>query len=56
MNAMLNLNYSLQDIEASSWKSSTDRPVTRNAIVGLNVGFYMLLGGPSMAIKLPKDR
>lgn len=56
MNAMLNLNYSLQDIETEAGKRTPDRPITRNAVIGLNVGFYLLLGGPDMAIKLPKER
>jgi hypothetical protein len=56
MNAMLNFNYSLQDIETDAGKRTPDRPVTRNGVVGLNVGLFLLLGGPDMALKLPKDR
>lgn len=49
MNALLNLNYTLQDIESSSFKLP-GRDITRNAVVGVEVGFYLLLGGPDLAI------
>jgi hypothetical protein len=49
MNALLNLNYSIQDIESSSFKLP-GRDITRNAVVGVEVGFYLLLGGPDLAI------
>jgi hypothetical protein len=48
MNAMLNLNYSLQDIDKGAIKEFV-RPGTKNAVVGVNVSFYVLLGGPEMA-------
>jgi hypothetical protein len=49
MNAMLNINYSLQDIDKGDIKEFV-RPGTKNAVVGINVGFYVLLGGPEMAL------
>lgn len=52
MNASLNFDYSLNDIEASAFKIP-NRSVTRNAVVSLNVGFYLLLGGPDMALPGP---
>ncbi len=48
MNAMLNFNYSLQDIDKGTAKEFV-RPGTKNAVVGINVAFYVLLGGPQMA-------
>jgi hypothetical protein len=52
MNASLNFDYSLQDIEAPAFKQA-GRSATQNAIVSLNVGFYLLLGGPDMALPGP---
>lgn len=48
MNAMLNFNYSLQNIETAP-KPSIVREGTRNAVVGINVSFFWLIGGPEMA-------
>lgn len=56
MNAMLNLSYSLQSIEQSSFKNALypTRPSnTRNAVAGLQVSFCYLLGGPEMVRKTP---
>ncbi|MEX1189558.1 MAG: outer membrane beta-barrel protein [Bacteroidia bacterium] len=52
MNATLNINYSLQGIEKENFDLIL-RKGTRNAIVGVNIGFYILLGGPEMAITGP---
>jgi len=47
MNAMLNFNYSLQDVEKV--KMPLTRKPTRNAVVGIGISFYYLIGGPEMA-------
>jgi hypothetical protein len=47
MNALLNFNYSFQDIEKV--KMPLTRRPTRNAVVGIGVSFYYLIGGPEMA-------
>ena len=52
MNATLNFDYSINDIEASAFKMP-NRAITRNAVVSLNVGFFLLLGGPDMALPGP---
>jgi hypothetical protein len=52
MNASLNFDYSLQDIEASAFKE-VGRSATQNAIISINIGFYVLLGGPDMALPGP---
>lgn len=52
MNASLNFNYSINDIEASAFKIP-NRAITRNAVVSLNLGLFILLGGPDMALPGP---
>jgi hypothetical protein len=52
MNATLNFDYSINDIEASAFKMP-NRAITRNAVVSLNVGFFLLLGGPDLALPGP---
>jgi hypothetical protein len=47
MNAVLNLNYSLMDVEKV--KMPLTRKPTRNAVVGIGISFYYLIGGPEMA-------
>jgi len=51
MNVALNLNYSLTDIESASTKL-TDRPITRNAVGGVQISLFYLMGGNDMALKL----
>lgn len=50
MNAMLNMVYSINDIERAD-KKPADRVSSNNAIAGLQVGLYYLLGGPDYANK-----
>jgi len=47
MNALLNFNYSFQDVEKV--KMPLTRRPTRNAVVGIGISFYYLIGGPEMA-------
>jgi hypothetical protein len=54
MNATLNIAYSISDIEASATKAP-NRVASRNAVVGIQVGFYYLFNGPPMVHK-PKLR
>jgi hypothetical protein len=51
MNVALNLNYSLTDVEASATKP-VDRPITRNAMGGIQISLFYFMGGNDMALKL----
>lgn len=51
MNVALNLNYSLTNVEASATKP-VDRPITRNAMGGIQISLFYLMGGNDMALKL----
>jgi len=51
MNALLNFNYSLMDVEKV--KSPLTRKSTSNAVVGVGISFYYLIGGPEM-VRAPK--
>jgi hypothetical protein len=50
MNTMLNMVYSINDIEKTD-KKPADRVSSNNAIIGLQVGLYYLLAGPDYADK-----
>ena len=47
MNALLNFNYSLLDVEKV--KTPLTRKSTSNAVVGVGISFYYLIGGHEMA-------
>ena len=47
MNAMMNFNYSLQDVEKV--KLPLTRKSTSNAVVGIGISLYYLIGGSEMA-------
>ncbi len=52
MNAMLNMSYSLSGIEQNPDRI-TGRGITRNAVVGLNIGVFYLFMGPEF-VKKPR--
>lgn len=52
MNAMLNMSYSLSGIEQNPDRIA-GRGITRNAVVGLNVGVFYLFKGPDTVKKTP---
>ena len=52
MNAMLNMSYSLSGIEQNPDRI-VGRGITRNAVVGLNVGVFYLFKGPETVKKTP---
>lgn len=51
INTMINLAYSISDIEKADKKTPTDRVSSNNGIVGFQLGLYYLIGGPDFVSK-----